>query len=151
MEKSIAHYIRDNGAIQESNTPQQSVRIDAIQTDSLVHQLNIRIDELKGNIEKMENKHQEETMYWRDKIDNWEKRYDLQVLESNKKFDRLMESIDESRQHSYLPQNTGVRLEGIASTNELKDIDKVIEQRKEEETETKPGFWGRLFGISTSS
>jgi len=110
VETAIAYYIKD--IIEESDTSQQdSGCTDAIQTgsQSSTHQLNIRIDELKGSIEKMENKHQEEIMYWRDKIDNWEQRYDLQVLESNKKFDRLMKSIDESR-HSYL-QNTGQQKE----------------------------------------
>ena len=137
VEKSIAFYIKNKSQpIKESNTIQQE--------QPNTYAINI----LQQQVLDLKQELKEEKIYYRDKLDNMELRYDKRIDEDikliNDKFDKVMDSINDSRKYNYIP--THVRGLDINKPEYDTTMDKTIDEDKQEDLPERKGFWGRLFG-----
>jgi len=108
---------------------------------NILHILQQQVSDLKQELK-------EEKIYYRDKLDNMEIRYDKRISEDiqmiNDKFEKIMDSINDSRKYNYIP--THVRGLDINKPEYDTTMDKTIDEDKQEDLPERKGFWGRLFG-----
>ena len=161
---------------QDAVQPQQEKDIQSFVSGDIQNPyLKMYIEDLKNQVIELKHNQSEEIGYLRNKIESLENRYDTVVDKSIKHFERIMESIDESRRFNYIPSSTGIRMEGVSTPSNIKTesdikttkiedekpIEEIIEEKlkaKEEKQELeneieevieekveKKGFWSRMF------